>query len=68
MKRLIAAAAVALVAAACSSNKITWSECVSMCGGIGNVCEFAGDGQNAPDGTCVCKDKAGSCPGDAGAQ
>lgn len=56
-------------AAACGDNKITWNECVTICGGDGNVCEFQGDGTDGPDGMCVCKDKSGNCPaGDAGAK
>lgn len=67
MKRIVIMAAIAAqFVVACGSNKITWDECVSMCGGDGNVCSFSGDGESRPDGTCVCKDKSGNCPGDAG--
>lgn len=68
MRYVIVFAFAGLVAAACNDNKITWDECIQLCAGVGNVCEFQGDGTDGPDGKCVCKDKSGNCPGDAGAR
>jgi hypothetical protein len=60
--------AIAWVAGCGSEPQITYSQCAGLCGGDGNVCEFKGGGESQPEGVCVCKDKGGNCPGDAGAQ